>query len=252
MLATPAQALTYVGDWRLVIHADNEEDNYCPNGVCGTEFHVRTNQPAWEENGRVYDVNMTLDGTTIYADAGQNFWSEVDSDFAGVRAVGSIGTPLSKGVHTLEMEWFYMGTWQCGSHVPEGCAWVGRETVTKTYKFRWKGGADQIVRPYQPPSSSVSIKAKRTGAKVTLKGKVRARLLNKNFELSRPTAVKSAKVTLQSYSKKKRSWVKRKVVRSNKRGRVTHTIRSPKATKWRWVLKAKNGYPKAVSKVRRR
>ncbi|CAM3276640.1 hypothetical protein NODU109028_08745 [Nocardioides dubius] len=250
--SAPVAATTYVGDWRMTVHQMNEEYDYCEGGVCGTTFHIRTNQPVYEAGGDWYEVEMFLDGEPLYGDTGRSDVSHIDPSFAGVRAIAQTGE-LAKGVHTLRLDWYYQGVWTCGPAVPEGCAWVGRERVKKTYKFRWAGGADQTVRPYRVPASSVSIKAARSGAKVRVSGTVKAQRLRSDYSLNTAySPVRAARVTLQSYSTAKRKWVNRTTVRSTKRGVVSARI-TTRSTKLRWVVAAKSGaYASSRSKAVRR
>lgn len=243
---TPAHAGTYIGDWRMTVHLEPAEN--CFSGTPCTTFNIRTNQPGWEGSDQ-YLVRMTLDGQEFYGDAGQTNYGEVDPDFYGVRATGSTAE-LSVGPHTLVLDWLYMGVWSCGPSVPNGCGWVGRERVTKVYKFRWAGAGDQVVRPFVKPSSSVSASARRVGQKVTVRGVVRAQRLTSNFvRTSTYYPVRGARATLQSYSTTKRKWVSRKTVTANSRGVVTLTLRSARALKWRWVVPATSAYLKSVSRT---
>lgn len=233
----PAQAaVVYRGDWRMTVHHQTASECEGSFDGCEVTFDIRTNQPGWEGSDQ-YEVQATLNGKDLYADAGQTYWAEVDPRFAGVRAVTSVDAPLRAGAYTLRLDWFYRGVWSCGPEVPSGCGYVGREHVRKTYKFRWPGRGEMTVRPFVKPASSVSASATRAGSKTKVTGKVKAQRLSSKFIVSkRYFPVEGAKVTLQSYAGKKRSWVERKTVRARSGGKVAWTGRAPKAAKWRWVV----------------
>jgi hypothetical protein len=246
---TTAQAPTYEGDWRMTIHA--EED-----GVdCGIEttgfpcrvvFDIRTNQPGWEGSD-MYDVSATIDGKSIYADAGQTYYSDYDPAFYGVRAIAEKSS-LSAGVHVLVLDWLYRGVWMCGPEVPNGCSYVGREHVRKIYKFRWHADGDQVVRPFVLPSSKVSINANRQGRSVKVTGVVKARRLNADFEpTTKYLPTRGARVVLQTFSPKRRTWIDRATVTSNRKGNIAATVNEPKVTRWRWLLKPTKAYAGSTS-----
>ncbi|MFS3130030.1 hypothetical protein ACLM5J_16640 [Nocardioides sp. Bht2] len=232
-LPTPAQALTYVGDWRMTVHQDSgEECTQTSEGEqCAVTFDIRTNQPGWEGSDQ-YEVYVKLDGVDLYGDAGQTEYATVDPEFSGVRAMAST-TALSRGAHTLVLDWYYYGVWTCSPSLPTGCAWVGREHVRKTYKFRWSG-TDKVVRPFHLPGSKASATAKRTGTKVRLSTVAKAQKLTSDFVPTRTySPIRGTKVTLQSYSPGKHRWVPRARVRTNSKGVASVQVKAPSRTKWR-------------------
>lgn len=244
-----AQALTYVGDWRMTIHQQTgEECQQTGDGEqCSVTFDIRTNQPGWEGSDS-YEVYASLDGEELYADAGQTEYATVDPAFAGVRAMTSTPT-LASGAHTLVLNWYYYGVWTCSPAIPEGCAWVGREHVRKTYKFRWSG-SDKVVRPFQLPASKASITAKRAGAKVQLRAVAKAQRLTADFVASSTySPIRATRITLQSYSKRKHRWVQRARVRTNNKGVASIRLKAPSRTKWRWIVPATSSYRTSTSPV---
>ena len=245
------RAPTYVGDWRMTIHAEDDGVDCGAEGSgfpCRILFDIRTNQPGWEGSD-MYDVYATLDGQDLYADAGQTKYSEYDPDFYGVRAIAETDTLLS-GVHTLILDWFYRGTWTCGPEVPNGCGYLGREEVRKVYKFRWHADGDQVVRPFTLPASRISVDATRKARLVKVSGVVKTQRLNADFEpTARYVATSGARVTLQSFSTRKRTWVSRTTVTSNRTGRVVATTTAPRVTKWRWVVKPTKTYTGSTSRA---